>query len=44
VFTERLLNMRYTCPEEKFEKKLFFFSQAAQTTIDQVMVSRNFTG
>jgi hypothetical protein len=25
-------------------KKLFFFTQAAQTAIDQFLVSRNFTG
>jgi hypothetical protein len=27
-----------------FEKKLFFFTQAAQKAIDQFLVSRNFRG
>jgi hypothetical protein len=30
--------------KEKMEKKLFFFTQAAQTAIDQFLVSRNFRG
>jgi hypothetical protein len=28
----------------KIEKRLFFFTQAAQTAIDQFLVSRNFRG
>jgi hypothetical protein len=28
--------------KRKIEKKLFFFTQAAQTAIDQFLVSRNF--
>jgi hypothetical protein len=28
--------------KEKIEKKLFFLTQAAQTAIDQFLVSRNF--
>jgi hypothetical protein len=31
-----------TRPKEKIEKKLFFFTQAAQTTINQFLVSRTF--
>jgi hypothetical protein len=31
-------------PKEKSEKKLFFFTEAAQTAIDQFLVSRNFKG
>jgi hypothetical protein len=30
--------------KEKIEKCLFFFTQAAQTAIDQFLVSRNFRG
>jgi hypothetical protein len=30
--------------KKKIEKKLFFFTQAAQTAIDQFLVSRNFRG
>jgi hypothetical protein len=30
--------------KKKIEKKLFFFTQAAQTEIDQFLVSRNFRG
>jgi hypothetical protein len=30
--------------KRKIEKKLFFFTQAAQTAIDQFLVSRNFRG
>jgi hypothetical protein len=30
--------------KEKIEKNLFFFTQAAQTAIDQFLVSRNFRG
>jgi hypothetical protein len=30
--------------KRKIEKKIFFFTQAAQTTIDQFLVSRNFRG
>jgi hypothetical protein len=30
--------------KEKTEKKLFFITQAAQTAIDQFLVSRNFRG
>jgi hypothetical protein len=30
--------------KRKIEKKLFFFSQAAQTAIDQFLVLRNFRG
>jgi hypothetical protein len=30
--------------KEKNEKKIFFFTQAAQTAIDQFLVSRNFRG
>jgi hypothetical protein len=30
--------------KKKFEKELFFFTQAAQTTIDQFLVSKNFRG
>jgi hypothetical protein len=30
--------------ERKIGKKLFFFTQAAQTAIDQFLVSRNFRG
>jgi hypothetical protein len=30
--------------KEKIEKKLFFFTQAAQTAINQFLVSRNFRG
>jgi hypothetical protein len=33
-----------TCPKEKFEFFKFFFTQAAQTTINQFLVSRNFRG
>jgi hypothetical protein len=33
-----------TCLKEKIEKKLFFFSQAARSAIDQFLVSRNFRG
>jgi hypothetical protein len=29
---------------KKIEKKMFFFTQAAQTAIDQFLVSRNFRG
>jgi hypothetical protein len=39
-----LRNMEFTRLKEKIEKKLFFFSQAAQTTIDKFLVSRNFRG
>jgi hypothetical protein len=39
-----LLNMKFTRPNEKNEKELFFFTQAAQTAIDQFLVSRNFRG
>jgi hypothetical protein len=31
----------FTRPKEKIEKKWFFFTQAAQTAIDQFLVSRN---
>jgi hypothetical protein len=34
--------VKYVVPKEKIEKKLFFFTQAAQTAIDQFLVSRNF--
>jgi hypothetical protein len=44
VFTESLWNMQFTRPKEKIEKKLFFFAQAAQTAINQFLVSRNFRG
>jgi hypothetical protein len=30
--------------KEKIEKKLLFFTQAAQTAIDQFLVSMNFRG
>jgi hypothetical protein len=30
--------------KKKLKKKLFFFTQAAQTAIDQFLVSRNFRG
>jgi hypothetical protein len=30
--------------KRKIEKKLFFFTQATQTAIDQFLVSRNFRG
>jgi hypothetical protein len=30
--------------KKKIEKNLFFFTQAAQTAIDQFLVSRNFRG
>jgi hypothetical protein len=30
--------------QKKIEKQLFFFTQAAQTAIDQILVSRNFRG
>jgi hypothetical protein len=36
--------MQFTCPKEKIENKIFFFTQAAQTAIDQFLVSRNFRG
>jgi hypothetical protein len=36
--------MQFTCLKEKKLKKLFFFTQAAQTAIDQFLVSRNFRG
>jgi hypothetical protein len=36
--------MKFTLLKEKIEKKFFFFSQAAQTAIDQFLVSRNFRG
>jgi hypothetical protein len=32
------------CPKEIIEKKLFFFTQAAQTAFDQFLVSMNFRG
>jgi hypothetical protein len=34
----------HSSKKEKIEKKLLFFTQAAQTAIDQVLVSRNFRG
>jgi hypothetical protein len=40
----KLVEYEFTCPKEKIEKKLFFFIQAAQTAIDQFLVSRNFRG
>ena len=40
----KLVEYVVTCLKEKNEKKLFFFTQAAQITIDQVLVSRNFRG
>jgi hypothetical protein len=30
--------------KRKIEKNIFFFTQAAQTAIDQFLVSRNFRG
>jgi hypothetical protein len=30
--------------KNRIQKELFFFTQAAQTTIDQFLVSRNFRG
>jgi hypothetical protein len=30
--------------KKKFEKNMFFFTEAAQTAIDQFLVSRNFRG
>jgi hypothetical protein len=41
---EKLVNMQFTRPKEKIEKNLFFFTQVAQTTIDQFLVSKNFRG
>jgi hypothetical protein len=34
----------HSSKKNKIEKKLFFFTQAAQTAIDQFLVSRNFRG
>jgi hypothetical protein len=34
----------YSLKRKKIEKKLFFFTQAVQTAIDQFLVSRNFRG
>jgi hypothetical protein len=34
----------HSSKRKKIEKKLFFFTQAAQTAIDQFLVSRNFRG
>jgi hypothetical protein len=36
--------MLFTRIKEKIGKKIFFFSQAAQTAIDQFLVSSNFRG
>jgi hypothetical protein len=40
----KLVKYVFTCLKEKFEKNIFFFTQAAQTAIDQFLVSRNFRG
>jgi hypothetical protein len=34
--------MQFTCPKEKNENKIKFFTQATQIAIDQFLVSRNF--
>ena len=34
--------MLFTCLKEKIEKKIFFYTQAIQTTINQFLVPRNF--
>jgi hypothetical protein len=36
--------MKFTHPIEKIIKKLFFFTQAAQTAIDQLLVSKEILG
>jgi hypothetical protein len=36
--------VKYVVQKKKLKKKLFFFTQAIQTAIDQFLVSRNFRG
>jgi hypothetical protein len=41
---EKLVKYVVHSSKKKIEKKLFFFTQVAQTTIDQFLVSGNFRG